>query len=193
VNRPGRTIAICILTGCNSSTSPGPTTPSNDAAPPFNGGSDAGTGSSGSCATSPVVWTDDGAVHCATSAEALLSSSTAQNPYDGGPVLETTLEVVVVQGSSPDIFSFVLTSAGAVSGTYGCAPDPQRAAEISYDVAGVYSTTPAGCAITVSVAPSDAGGMAATGTFSAMLTVSDGGMKTLSDGTFDLPVTSGTQ
>jgi hypothetical protein len=190
VNRAGRTFAICLVAGCSSSTSPGPTIPANDDAAPFNEGSESGTSASGSCATSPVVWTDDGTVHCATSAEAILSSTTAQNPYDGGTAIETTLEVVVVQGSSPDIFSFDLASAGAISGSYGCAPSTQ-VAEISYDVAGVYSTTPAGCAITVSVAPSDAGGMVATGTFSAMLTVSDGGMKTLSGGTFDLPVTTG--
>jgi hypothetical protein len=40
----------------------------------------------------------------------------------------------------------------------------------------------------VTLAPTD-GGMVAVGTFSADLSVLDGGTKTLSNGTFDIPVT----
>jgi hypothetical protein len=58
---------------------------------------------------------------------------------------------------------------------------------------GGFSTTPASCTVAVTLTPDDGGvdgGSVATGTFSAMLNVTDGGTKVLSQGTFSLPVTA---
>jgi hypothetical protein len=187
--RDGVFVAGCLLTGCSSSSS----VPPADA-----GATDAGSGvgtmkgtssaEAGSCAGSPAVWKDDGDTRCATGGEAILSTNHILGP-DGGAVTETTLEVVLLEAGSSNTFSLSVTSSEGIDGTYGCAPLPTSVVEIVYDEVGVYSTTVASCSVMVTLTPVD-GGMVATGTFSALLTVSDGGMKTLSDGTFTFPVTA---
>ena len=140
------------------------------------------------CTGSPVVWKDDGTTHCASTAEAILGTSTTDNPFDGGPILETSLEVVTVQDETSNTFGFIVTSAGALGGSYDCTPSGGSVVEITYEEVGAYSATVVSCTLTVTLTPTD-GGMVAVGTFSALLSIPDGGTKTLSDGTFDIPVT----
>jgi hypothetical protein len=78
---------------------------------------------------------------------------------------------------------------------YSCSVGSPNFVEISYDEVGDggFSTTAASCTVTVTLTPDDGGvdgGSVATGTFSAMLNVTDGGTKVLSQGTFSLPVTT---
>jgi hypothetical protein len=180
--------AALLLIGCQSSSTTGPAAASV-------GGHEGGTSGSsgagtGSCAGSPVVWKDDGTTHCASTAEAILATTTARNPFDGGPTVETSLEVVTTQLSTSYTFGFIITTSAALGGTYDCTASPASVVEITYDDVGVYSTTVVSCTLTVSLTPTD-GGTLAVGTFSAVLSVSDGGTKTLSDGTFNIPVTGG--
>jgi hypothetical protein len=178
------------LTACSSTSTPSAGNLPGTGA----GGLDATAGSTtgASCTASPVAWKEDGTPHCASSGEAILGSNTIRSPFDGGPVVETSLEVVATQNATPYTFSFIVTSDSSIDGTYSCAPGPSSA-ELTYDDIGVFSTTVVSCSVTVTVAPTDAGTFVTTGTFSAQLAVTDGGTKTLSDGTFDLPVTPGTQ
>jgi hypothetical protein len=183
-----------LLIGCGSSGSTGKAgIPSGTGVGPHEGGTAGSSGSgtgTGSCATSPVVWKDDGTTRCASTAEAILSTNTPTNPFDGGPSPETSLEVVTIQTAAAFTFSLIVTSAGALGGTYDCTASPAGLVEISYDDVGVFSTTVVSCSVTVTLTPAD-GGTIAVGTFSAVLSVTDGGTKTLSDGTFDIRVTSG--
>jgi hypothetical protein len=191
--------AALLLIGCSSS-SAGPATPSGTQEGGTIGSSGAGTtgssGSSGSsgtgttsCAGSPVVWKDDGVTHCASTSEAILSTNTTLNPLDGGPLVETSLELVTTQGATAYTFGFIVTSSGSLGGSYDCTPSPTSSVEITDDDIGVYSTTVVSCDLTVTLTPTDAGATIAAGTFSALLKVSDGGTKMLTDGTFNLPVT----
>jgi hypothetical protein len=152
-------------------------------------GSGSGTSSTESCGTgSLAVWKEDGTTHCASSGEAILGTSTAENVLDGGESLYTTLEVVLLQSNSMESAGFIVTSDGALAGTYSCTPSPSGAAELTYDEPGVFSTTVASCDISVTLTPSGDGGMTASGTFSAVLNVTGGGTKTISDGTFSMSV-----
>jgi hypothetical protein len=186
--------ATLQLVGCSSTSSPGP---ANLPDAGVGSGSGGGGGSSGagavSCSGSPVVWKDDGTTHCASSAEANLGASTSLNPVDGGPETETSMELVVIQNDIPETLSIIVTTSGPISGTYSCTPEPTSVAELTYEEVGVFSASVVSCSITLTVTPTDGGPAIATGTFSAQLTVNDGGMKTLSDGTFDLAVTTDSQ
>jgi hypothetical protein len=177
--------AALLLIGCSSSS-----TGTGTSVGTQEGGT---TGSSGtgttSCAGSAVVWKDDGVTHCASTSEAILGTNTTLNPLDGGPLVETSLELVTTQGATAYTFGFIVTTSGALDGSYDCAPSPTSAVEITDDEIGVYSTTVVSCSLTVTLTPTDAGATIATGTFSALLKVSDGGTKMLTDGTFNLPVT----
>jgi hypothetical protein len=179
------------LAGCSSTS-----TPSTGNVPDTGvGGRDgsAGTTTGSSCTGSPVVWKEDGTTHCASTAEAILGSNTTLNPFDGGPVVETSLEVVVEQNDTRDTFSFIVTSSLPLGGTYDCTPGPTSVVELTYEDLGLFSTSVVSCSVSVTLTPTDAGTFVTTGTFSAQLTVSDGGTKILSDGTFDLPVTTESQ
>jgi hypothetical protein len=182
--------AALLLVGCGSSSSTGPTgVPSPSGVGSHEGGTAGSSGAgAGSCTASPVVWKDDGTTHCASTAEAILSTNTPTNPFDGGPSPETSLAIVTTQGATSYTFAIIVTSAGALGGTYDCTPSGAGVVEITYDDLGVYSTTVVSCSLSVTLAPTD-GGMVAVGTFSADLSVLDGGTKTLSNGTFDIPVT----
>jgi hypothetical protein len=186
--------AALLLIGCGSSSSAGTATPSGTQEGGTIGSSGAGTtGSSGSgtssCAGSAVVWKDDGVTHCASTSEAILGTNTTLNPLDGGPLVETSLELVTTQGATPYTFGFIVTSSGALGGSYDCTASPTSVVQITYDEIGVYSTTVVSCSLTVTLTPTDAGATVAAGTFSALLKLSDGGTKMLTDGTFNLPVT----
>jgi hypothetical protein len=179
-----------FLIGCSSGNAPQPTNTggaTDDGGKTTVGstGSDAGT-----CGDAPASWKEDGVLRCATSGEAILSTSTARDPYDGGPVVETSLEVAILQGTTPYIFSFIVTTSDALGGTYTCVAGPTSNVQLDYDEVGVFSSTTSSCTVTVTLTPTD-GGMTATGTFSAQLAVTDGGVKTLSDGTFTFGVTGG--
>jgi len=153
-------------------------------------GSGSNSGSStASCGTgSLAVWKEDGTTHCAASGEAIVGSSTAENVLDGGRLLYTSLEVVLLQNSSMESFGFIVTSDGSLDGTYTCVPSPSSVGQLTYDEPGVFSTTVASCNITVTLTPMGDAGMTVSGTFSAVLNVTGGGTKTLSDGTFTMSV-----
>jgi hypothetical protein len=148
----------------------------------------------GSCGDSPAVWQEDGTTLCATSGEAILSTNTTLNPFDGGPVVETSLEVLLLKPTTSYDVSFIVTSSEGLGGSYACTPSPTSVAEFNYDEVGVFSTTTTSCSISVMLAPLDGGapdgGLMATGTFSAVLAVTDGGTKKISAGTFTYPWTS---
>ena len=184
-------LAALPLVGCSSTSSPAPGN-----LPDTGVGSSSGAtgGSSGagaaSCTGSPVVWEDDGTTHCASSGEAIFGSDTILNPLDGGPETMLTLELVATQDNTSYGFTFIVdTSAPTINGTYSCTPVGASVAELTYNEIGVFSTSVVSFSITVTVTPTDGGHAVATGTFSAQLAVTDGGTKTLSNGTFDLPVT----
>jgi|HubBroStandDraft_6_1064221.scaffolds.fasta_scaffold64339_4 hypothetical protein len=187
----GLVIATALWIGaCGSSGAGGPTTPSSGTGNGAISGSGSTSGSSTeSCGMgSLAVWKEDGTTHCATSGEAIIGSSTAENVLDGGRLLYTSLEVVLLQSSSTESFGFIVTSDGALDGTYSCMPSPSSVGELTYDEPGVFSTTVASCDITVTLTPTGDGGMTVSGTFSAVLNVTGGGTKTLSDGTFTMSV-----
>ena len=79
-------------------------------------------------------------------------------------------------------------SDGSLDGTYTCVPSPSSVGQLTYDEPGVFSTTVASCNITVTLTPMGDAGMTVSGTFSAVLNVTGGGTKTLSDGTFTMSV-----
>jgi hypothetical protein len=138
-----------------------------------------------------AVWKEDGTTHCATSGEAIVGSSSAENLLDGGRLLYTSLEVVLLQSNSTETVGFIVTSDATLDGTYSCMPSSSSVGELTYDDPGVFSTTVATCDITVTLTPAGDGGMTVSGTFSAVLNVTGGGTKTLSDGTFSMSVVEG--
>lgn len=183
---------------CSSSSSGSPSTASGaqDGAASGNGGSDANAGgaTAGSCAGSPVTWLDDGVMHCASLASGTLGYTTYHG-VDGGNVTQANLEIVILQSNTSYIFSLIVGGPAPLGGDYSCSVGSPNIVEISYDEVGGggFSTTPASCTVTVTLTPDDGGvdgGSVATGTFSAMLNVTDGGTKVLSQGTFSLPVTT---
>ncbi|HSY23575.1 MAG TPA: hypothetical protein VK841_15720 [Polyangiaceae bacterium] len=184
----GSVLAVgLMISGCSS----------NNSAPAGGGAGDDGSapktigsagGDAGSCGDSPAVWKEDGVLRCGTSGEAILSTNTTLNPLDGGTVVTTSLEVVILQPTTSYIFSFIVTTSDAFGGTYTCAIGTTSNVELEYDEVGVFSSTTSSCSVSVTLTPAD-GGMIATGTFSAELAVTDGGVKTLSDGTFTFGVT----
>ncbi len=185
----GLVIATALwISACGSSGSTGPTAPSSGTGNGTTSGSGSGSGSgTESCGMgSLAVWKEDGTTHCATSGEAIIGSSSAENLLDGGRVLYTSLEVVLIQSNSAESFGFIVTSDGALDGTYNCMPSPSSVGQLTYDEPGVFSTTVASCEITVTLTPMGDGGMTVSGTFSAVLNVTGGGTKTLSDGTFTI-------
>ena len=177
-----------MISGCSSNNSaPQPAAGAgNDGSAATTTGS---TGSdAGSCGDSPAVWKEDGALRCGTSGEAILSTNTTLNPFDGGSDVDTSLEVVILQPTTSYIFSFIVTTSDTFGGTYTCAPGTTSNVEFEYDEVGVFTSTTSSCSVSVTLTAVD-GGMIATGTFSAELAVTDGGVKTLSDGTFTFAVT----
>jgi hypothetical protein len=122
----------------------------------------------------------------------MLTMNTAQSPIDGGPLVYSTLEIITLQTSDPTFdFSLSVTASPSIGGTYSCTPTPTSNVEIVYDDIGVFTTTMASCTVSITLSASGDGGLEASGTFSAVLTVSDGGTKMLTNGTFHFPVTSG--
>jgi hypothetical protein len=187
----GLVIATALWIGaCGSSGSTGPTPSSSGAGNGATSGSGSGSGSSTeSCGTgSLAAWKEDGTTRCATSGEAIVSSSSAENFLDGGRLLYTSLEVVLLQSNSAESFGFIVTSDSSLDGTYTCVPSPNSVGQLTYDEPGVFSTTVASCDITVTLTPVGDGGMTVSGTFAAVLNVTGGGTKTLSDGTFSMSV-----
>ncbi len=184
---------------CSSSSSGSPSTASGaqDGAASGNGGSDtnAGGATARSCAGSPVTWLDDGVMHCASLASGTLGYSTYHG-VDGGNVTQANLEIVILQSNTSYIFGLIVGGPAPLGGDdYSCSLGSPNIVEISYDEVGDggFSTTPASCTVAVTLAPDDGGvdgGSVATGTFSAMLNVTDGGTKMLSQGTFSVPVTT---
>ena len=186
---------------CSSSSSGPPSTASGaqDGAAAGNGGSDANAGgaTAGSCAASPVTWLDDGVMRCASLATGTLGYDTFHG-VDGGNVTQANLEIVILQSNTSYIFGLILGGPAPLGGDYSCSVGSPNTVELSYDEVGVggFSTSPASCTVTVTLTPDDGGvdgGSVATGTFSAMLNVTDGGTKVLSQGTFSLPVTTMTE
>jgi hypothetical protein len=178
------------LVGCGSTSPPGSKSASG-ASTGDTGSTGAPAGSSGqatSCAASAVSWKEDGAEHCSQTAEAIEGTTTAEDVLDGGRETYTTLEVVVDQLNTAYIFTFSVTSSSSLDGTYGCTASPIQNAELVYDEVGGFSATVASCNIVVNLTAVADGGMVASGTFSAVLNVTDGGTKMLTDGMFSLPV-----
>jgi hypothetical protein len=189
--------ALSLACSSRSSGSPSTASGAQDGAASGNSSSDANAGgaTAGSCAGSPVSWLDDGVMHCAS----LASGTLAYNTYrgiDGGDVTQANLEIVILQSNTSYIFGLIVGGPAPLGGDdYTCSIGSPNNAEISYDEVGSggFSTTPASCIVTVMLTPDDGGvdgGSVATGTFSAMLKVTDGGTKVLSQGTFSLPVTA---
>ncbi len=184
--------AALFVLGCSSSSATHPTT---DAGNTTDGGSAAtpvGTtgGDADSCGSSPAAWLDDGVLRCGTTGEAIFNTNNATNPEDGGTVVESSLDVVIVQGNTPFTFSIIVTTSESFGGSYTCVAGPTSVVELQYDDVGVFTSVTSSCSVNVTLTPSGDGGMIAAGTFSAQLTLSDGGVKTLSDGTFTFAVTN---
>jgi hypothetical protein len=191
-------LAALSLACSSSSPSGSPSTApgAQDAAALGNGGPDANAGgvTAGACADSPVTWLDDGVMHCASLATGTLGYNTIHG-VDGGDVTEVNLEMVILQSNTSYIFGLSVGGPAPLGGDYSCSVSlgSPNLVEISYDEVGSFSTTAASCTVTVTLTPDDGGvdgGNVATGTFSAMLNVTDGGTKVLSQGTFSLPVTA---
>jgi hypothetical protein len=180
-------IVACGSSGSNGSTGPNTSSSGTVKGATSGSGSDSGSSTESCGMGSLAVWKEDGATRCATSGEAILGSSTAENFLDGGRLLYTSLEVVLIQNNSTESFGFIVTSDGSLDGTYNCMPS-SSSGQLTYDEPGVFSTTVASCDITVTLTPTGDGGMSASGTFSAVLNVTGGGTKTLSDGTFSMSV-----
>jgi hypothetical protein len=131
-------------------------------------------------------------MHCASLASGTLGYNTFHG-VDGGTMTQADLEIVILQSSSSYIFSLIVGGPAPLGGDYSCAVGSPNLVEISYDEVGVFSTTSAGCAVTVMLTADDGGvdgASVATGTFSATLNVTDGGTKVLSQGVFSVPVTT---
>jgi hypothetical protein len=183
-------MTMLTLVGCGSS-GPSGSKSASGASASGTGSTGAPEGSSGqatSCAASAVSWKEDGAAHCSQTAEAIEGTTTAEDVLDGGRETYTTLEVVVDQLNTAYIFTFSVTSSSALDGTYDCTASPIQNVELVYDEVGGFSATVASCNIVVSLTAVGDGGMVASGTFSAVLNVTDGGTKMLTDGMFSLPV-----
>jgi hypothetical protein len=185
---------------CSSSPSGSPPTASgapDGAAASGNGGSDANAGgvTAGSCAGSPVTWLDDGVMHCASLASGTLGYTTYRG-VDGGEMTEADLEIVILQSNTSYIFSLIVGGPAPLGGDdYSCKcriSEPRgdqlrrgRDRRLLDHARELHrgSDTDAGRRRRRRRKRRD-------GTFSAVLNVTDGGAKVLSQGTFSLPVTT---
>jgi hypothetical protein len=195
-----RTLAVVlVVSGCSSgtptmgpssgshaATSGASTTTSSGGPTGVTSGSTGGT----SCpASSPVTWKENGESHCATFATADIGTNNVENTADGGRLVYTTLEVTVLQSAITDEFGFSVTSDADLTGSYTCVASPSSNVLFVDDDIGVYSTAQGTCNLAVSQTSSADGGIVVSGTFSAMLPVTDGGVQTITDGVFDLSAT----
>ena len=198
--RAGALLSLAALSSACSSNAAG----SSSAAPGVLDGGASGTGGldantadviASSCAGKPVAWLDDGVVHCASSATGTLGQATYRG-VDGGNVTQEDLEIVILQSNPSSIFSLIVGGPAPLGGDdYSCSLESSSLVQISYHELGDggFSTTPASCTVSVTLRPDDGGvdgGSVATGTFSAVLNVSGGGTKALSQGAFTVFVTS---
>jgi hypothetical protein len=125
-----------------------------------------------------MSWQDDGAPQCAT-----IVSAT----YDAGSA-STIFSVIGSAASGVGVGFGVATTAGGltIDGTYACGAAGSFIGSFNYQK----GSTPgfaASCSLTVHSADG-AGGVPATGIFSATVTQSGGGTKTISNGVFTVPV-----
>src|ERR1700743_3138208 len=109
-----------LIAGCSSNNAPPPagTSGTGDGSATMTVGSPGAD--AGSCGDAPAVWKEDGALHCGPSGEAILSTNTSENPYDGGQVLDPALEVAILAPDTPYIFSILVTTSDVLGGTYTC-------------------------------------------------------------------------
>jgi len=177
--------AAALVAACSSSSGSAVSPSSADSGSPASiadaGGS--GDAAAGACPLSPVTWKDDGTQECASNAEAIRMSSTGASMTD-------TLEIVVTQLNITTGLSIVISSPTTLGGSYDCVVSPSSVVEITYYDPAANSTVVQSCAVTLAFTASDAGVTAAVGTFSVMLTIPDGGTKSLTEGVFDVPVTN---
>lgn len=155
------------LIGCGPS-APGPL---RDAA----AGGDAATGGAGR-----MTWKDDGTLNTAAVYLAYhdLAATTDTLQMIGATTTGASMTLDVVTVGKP-----------LVAGPYTCAQNGIDPLVILTYTAVANMTT--SCTINV-VQPGTPGGAHATGTFSALLQLNAGGAKTITEGTFDTPVTAST-
>jgi hypothetical protein len=126
-----------------------------------------------------MSWQDDGALQCATIVSATYGSGSAS----------TIFSLVASSASGIGVGLGVETTTGGimiVDGTYACGAAGSFIGSFDYQ----QGSTPglaASCSLTVH-AVDGAAGVPATGTFSATVTESSGGTKTISNGVFTVPV-----
>jgi hypothetical protein len=121
-----------------------------------------------------ISWDDNGSPRSAAYAEAIRNMSANSD----------SLEIVGVNVTGTGI-TIALSSPMTLDGMYTCATTPGNDVELTYGAALVQS-----CSLTVGYVSGGDGGLAAKGTFSAVLTSSDGGIDNLMNGQFDIPVTN---
>jgi hypothetical protein len=125
-----------------------------------------------------MSWLDDGQQQCATIVSATYDTGSASSIF----------EIVGSEASGPGVAFGVETTVGGltIAGSYSCGVTGDFIATLNYQE-GSTPAFAASCSITVNSADG-AGGVPATGTFSATLTLSAGGTKTISNGVFTSPV-----
>lgn len=168
-NRPGLLLAIALaVAGCGSSGGAKSTT------------SDGASNCPASLSPgASMSWQDDGAPQCATIVSATYEAGSASAIFS----------VIASAASGTGVGLGVETTAGGLAiadGTYACGAAGNFIGTFNYQ----QGSTPgfaASCSLTVHSADG-AGGMSATGTFSATVTQSGGGTKTISNGVFTVPV-----
>lgn len=180
VARSGLLQALVFVSACSSDAD----TPARtaDASAPVDASiapadaSPADAGADSAVASGGILWTDDGTQNSADGkAEALVAGGTIGFALNVADVAHSNnLSVNVTAASAADW----------KAGTYKC---PSGGAAIGYihSPSGGVTLTPATCSVTVTDTGA-VGGAHLKGTFEATFTVSTGGTKTLSNGSFDV-------
>jgi hypothetical protein len=177
----GLTVAACSSSGGGAGDSGSGTGGRGDA-----GAIDGVADGAGACSAlvppgASVSFKDDGVSHCAQIVE--VSRTT------GGGI--DFLEIVGSESSGTGVALAVsVPSPAALGGTYNCTNAGTIVTLFVYTSASGATVSTQSCTITITSA-GVAGGTHATGTFSAVLDVGDGGttgIKNITSGTFDVPI-----
>ena len=127
-----------------------------------------------------LSWQDNGTPECAVA----ITAGRMTNPS------QDFLEIVGGSGSGLGVALTVVAYASALGGTYNCKTDAGYASlYVDFVYTGVAGLTLVDCTITITNAGTP-GSANAAGTFSAVLTATGGGTTTITNGSFDTPVTA---
>jgi hypothetical protein len=146
------------------------------------GGGAKSDAAAGSCAASftpgaSMTWLDDGASECAQEVSAVLDSTATLD----------LLNIVGSQASGVGIAFGISTNGVAIGGTYTCGDLTNRTVAVSFNYQQG-STPNLVSTCTIDVTSAGGPGVKASGTFSAVVTLTGGGTKTVTNGAFDAPL-----